>query len=326
MLAQLVFAGDDEQRTRLIFQRSVAGVTIQADASAPNRLVVNRQAVLSTTVSIDGPAAGELWQMLLPQGRPVRSIPGVTVAYDDGHQVLALLLDAGAGTAVLLGDQQVSQAVIELIGPGAASIWASLQWVPPAVDEHPFSSLTDQEGEQDELLELLEQADAGGPDLAVRAAGAWRDALAALCAASRTGPPPEHARGRIARELVSVAEWLRAQTPRPPTARQAPLPVVEVGHDLRRRSTQIRVRLGSEMWTELGRPAFLHVVTSAGQVRFQVSAQPGVAPHYVQRQGRRVVLYCEVAELAGLAEGRYAATVVNNAIVIGAPLSKEDIC
>lgn len=173
--------------------------------------------------------------------------------------------------------------------------------------------------QQDELLALLEQMD--GPDPVAQAAGAWRYALAALREAARTGLPPEQARTRIARELLSVAEWLRVEVPRTPTARQSRVHVVEVGHDLRRRSAQLRVRLDPRLWSALGRPPFLHLV-GAGQVRFQINDQPGATRHYVRPQGRRVVLYCETAELPGLAEGRYAAEVLGDAIVIGAALNK----
>lgn len=133
----LVFAGDSEGHTRLMVRRTKMGLDLRVDASVPNRLMLDRLPVSAARLGLVGPTARALWEMLLPDGRPVRSVGGVTVSYSADDQVLALLVETGADLIVVQDDQQVLRVEIQLAGPGAMMIWASLIQAPPG-DEDPF--------------------------------------------------------------------------------------------------------------------------------------------------------------------------------------------
>ena len=167
--------------------------------------------------------------------------------------------------------------------------------------------MIDQEAEQDDQAQQSE------------AAVLWQRARQQMRAAAQAGLPPPALRAELARELASMAEWLRlAGKPSAhlPAGARLPVQTVQVRRDLRRRSgpPPLQLRLDRRLWDALDQPAFLRLSSAEGQVLLYPATEA---------DGKQVrflavgpFLVCTDAELA-LPEGHYAANVAGGAIIIG---------
>lgn len=171
----------------------------------------------------------------------------------------------------------------------------------------------DMEQELDELEQLRQR----------EADTAWSLARACLRTAARTGLPRSNEQLEIARELESVAEWLRMAGQPAVSAAQSRSPVltVQIRRWRRRSNVPLQLQLERRLWDALDQPARLQLTIEGSQIRlYRASESEGRA---VQIRVAGPQLSYTDGELP-LGTGTYAAEVREGAIVIGARLDGED--
>jgi hypothetical protein len=166
--------------------------------------------------------------------------------------------------------------------------------------------MSDQEPEQDEQARQRE------------AAARWLSARDQVRAAAQAGLPPPALRAELARELTSMADWLRLSRLSPKA--QPTVQTVLVRRDQRRRSgpPPLQLRIDRRLWDALDQPPFLRLEFAGGQVHLLPTSEADGKQVRIIAAGPFIA--CSDAELA-LGEGSYAAHVAGGALVIGALLN-----
>lgn len=103
------------------------------------------------------------------------------------------------------------------------------------------------------------------------AAARWLSARDQVRAAAQAGLPPPALRAELARELASMADWLRLggqPSARPSAKTQPAAQTVLVRRDQRRRRSlaPLKVRINRRLWDALDQPLFLPMI--AGDMPF----------------------------------------------------------
>lgn len=161
-----------------------------------------------------------------------------------------------------------------------------------------------------------------------QAAALWLSVRDQVRAAAQAGLPPPALRVELARELASMADWLRMAgqpSARLPSHAQPAAQTVQVRRNLRNLRRRhgpppLQLRLDRQLWDALDQPAFLRLAFAEGQVLLLPATEANGKP--VRVMGIGPFLVCSDAELA-LGEGSYAAHVANGAIIIGALLDER---
>jgi hypothetical protein len=171
----------------------------------------------------------------------------------------------------------------------------------------------------DQEPEEAEQATGDEQARQREAAALWQGVRDQVRAAAQAGLPPPALRAELARELASMADWLRMAgqpSARPSAKTQPAAQTVLVRRDQRRRSgpPPLQVRLDRRLWDALDQPTFLRLEAAEGLVRLLPASEAN--GKRVRVIGTGPFLLCPDAELA-LGEGAYAAHVAGGALVIG---------
>jgi hypothetical protein len=169
---------------------------------------------------------------------------------------------------------------------------------------------------------MIDQATEQGTDDAQvqqdQAAALWQGVRDQVRAAAQAGLPPPALRVELARELASLAEWLRlsGQPSAPPTRPAPSEPTVQIEREQRRRATSspLKILINRRLWDGLDQPSFLRLEFAQGQVRLLPASEANGKRVRILQRGPFIA--CADAELA-LAEGAYAAHVAGGALVIG---------
>jgi hypothetical protein len=170
--------------------------------------------------------------------------------------------------------------------------------------------MIDQEAEQGTGDEQAQQREA---------AARWLSVRDQVRAAAQAGLPPPALRAELARDLASMADWLRLSGQ--PSARPAPkaqptAQTVLVRRDQRRRSgpPPLQLRIDRRLWDALNQPSYLRLEFAEGLVRLLPATEADGKCVRIIAAGPFIA--CADAELA-LGEGSYAAHVAGGALVIG---------